>query len=379
MLVAATGGKALWYLTRGTGIVALLLLTASVVLGIVEVKRWHSPRWPRFVTAGLHRYVSLLSVAFVATHVATTVIDGFAPIGWLDAVIPFRSPYRPLWLGLGAVATDLLIALVVTSLMRGRMGYRVWRATHWAAYACWPVAFMHGLGSGTDVRPGWAVALNLASLAAIMGAVWWRLAQAWGAPAPELGTGPAPGRSRAVVPVTVASVVTPLAIVVWLLAGPLQSGWARRAGTPTVLRRATVAAGTSPGSTLPAAAASSSVAFALASSTNLQGSVTRTTPGNGEATVTFDTTLSAPPGARLVIVLRGRSLAGGGIAMSTSQVSLGPPADPMQYQGTVTALQGPDLTLAVTRQGQPPVVLRAHVIIAAGTVTGALTKVGSGA
>ena len=130
--------------------VALVLLTASVVLGVLEVKRWSTERWPRFVTAGLHKNISLLSVVFLAIHIATTVVDGFAPIGWLDVVIPFRSPYRPLWLGLGAVAVDLLIALTVSSLLRGRIGHRAWRAIHWAAYACWPVAALHGMGTGTD-------------------------------------------------------------------------------------------------------------------------------------------------------------------------------------------------------------------------------------
>jgi sulfoxide reductase heme-binding subunit YedZ len=387
MLVAATGGKALWYLTRGTGLVAGLLLTASVVLGILEVRRWQSPRWPRFVTAGMHRYVSLLSVAFVAIHVATTVIDGFAPIGWLDAVIPFHSPYRPLWLGLGAVSSDLLLALVMTSLVRGRLGYRAWRAVHWAAYACWPAAFLHGLGTGTDVRPGWAVALNLASLAAIVGAVWWRLAQAWGTTAPEVATGfesSRSSRSRAVLPMTVASVVTPIAIVVWLLAGPLQPGWSRRAGTPTVLHRSPqpTSAGVgavSSSSPPPATTPASTTTFALASTSNLQGRVSRVAALNGQATDTFDTTLSVPPGTHLVIVLRGRSLAGGGIAMSTSQVSIGPPADRSQYRGTVTSLQGPDLTLAVSLPGQPAVVMRAHLTIGGSTVSGTLTKVSPGA
>src|SRR5581483_4638934 len=150
--VATSHSRALWYLTRGSGLIALVLLTASVVLGVREVKRWATERWPRFMTAALHKNVSLLSVVFLGVHIATTVVDGFAPIGWLDAVVPFRSPYRPLWLGLGALSVDLLLALVVTSLLRARIGYRTWKAVHWAAYACWPVAVLHGMGTGTDTR-----------------------------------------------------------------------------------------------------------------------------------------------------------------------------------------------------------------------------------
>ena len=128
-IVAATGPSVYWYLTRGSGVVALVLLTASIVLGIVTTIRWSASGLPRFAVAGLHRRLTLFAIVFVAVHVATTVVDGFAPIGWKDAVIPFLSPYRPIWLGLGAVAFDLLLALVITSLLRARIGYRVWRAT----------------------------------------------------------------------------------------------------------------------------------------------------------------------------------------------------------------------------------------------------------
>src|SRR5581483_4150523 len=138
LLAANTSPSAFWYLTRGSGVVALLLLTASICLGIATTMRWRTNRMPRFAVAGVHRTVTLVAIVFVAIHVATTVVDGFAPIGWKDAVVPFLSPYRPLWLGLGAVAFDLLLALVITSLLRARIGYRLWRGTHWLAYASWP-------------------------------------------------------------------------------------------------------------------------------------------------------------------------------------------------------------------------------------------------
>src|SRR6476660_6581081 len=93
---------ALWFATRGFGVVSLLLLTAIVVLGVAGATRWRSTRWPRFVVAGLHRNLSLLVLVFIALHVLTTVADGFAPISLLNAVLPFSSPYRPVWLGLGA-------------------------------------------------------------------------------------------------------------------------------------------------------------------------------------------------------------------------------------------------------------------------------------
>jgi hypothetical protein len=122
---------ALWYLARGSGTVSLGLLTLTVVLGITTSVRWATRRWPRLVVAGLHRNLSLLSLVFLGLHITTVVVDGYVPIRWLDAVVPFASSYHPLWLGLGALAFDILAALVVTSLLRVRLGHRVWRAVHW--------------------------------------------------------------------------------------------------------------------------------------------------------------------------------------------------------------------------------------------------------
>jgi DMSO/TMAO reductase YedYZ heme-binding membrane subunit len=158
---------ALWYATRGTGVVALLLLTGTVLLGLLGPMRTASPRWPRFVLGGLHRNLSLLGVAFVGAHVATSVLDTYAGIGWWDAIVPFGSVYRPLWLGLGAVAFDLMLAVLVTSLLRGRIRYRWWRAVHWLSYACWPLAIVHAWGTGTDAGGGWVLALTIGCLAAV--------------------------------------------------------------------------------------------------------------------------------------------------------------------------------------------------------------------
>src|SRR6201999_1236852 len=175
---AAAGTSAYWFLARGTGAVALLLLTGSVVLGVLGSVRFDAgPRWPRFTIDALHRDVSLLVMVFLVLHVLTSVLDSFAPISLLDAVIPFAGTYRPFWLGLGAVSFDLLIALVVTSLARRRLGYRSWRAIHWLAYASWPVAVFHGLGTGSDSMAWWMLALTGACVAAVLLAVFVRIAR----------------------------------------------------------------------------------------------------------------------------------------------------------------------------------------------------------
>ncbi len=123
------------------------------MLGVLGSLRYSAaPRWPRFAIDTLHRDISLLVIAVLVVHIITSVLDSFAPIRLIDAVIPFVSTYRPLWLGLGALAFDLMIALVITSLLRRRLGYGAWRLVHWLAYASWPVALLHGLGTGSDTK-----------------------------------------------------------------------------------------------------------------------------------------------------------------------------------------------------------------------------------
>jgi sulfoxide reductase heme-binding subunit YedZ len=175
--------KTLWYTARGTGFVAVIMLTVSVVLGVLTTMRWSAHRWPRFVTATLHKNISLLAVVFLAIHIATTVLDPVSPVHLLNAIVPFTGSYRPLWIGMGVVAIDLLAALIVTSLVRQRIGYRVWRAVHWSAYACWPIAMLHGLESGTDAAMPWARAVYVACAAAMVAAVGWRVTASINQPA----------------------------------------------------------------------------------------------------------------------------------------------------------------------------------------------------
>lgn len=167
---------ALWYTSRATGLVSLLGLTMTMVLGLLGAGRAASPAWPRFVIAALHRNTSLLLVAFLALHIATAIVDPYAGIRWIDAVLPFTGSYKTLALGLGAVAFDLLIALIVTSLLRTRLGLRTWRAIHFTAYACWPVAVVHGyLIGGTDRHLIWVLGLDVLCILAVLVAVGWRV------------------------------------------------------------------------------------------------------------------------------------------------------------------------------------------------------------
>ena len=221
--LATTGPSAYWYLTRSTGAMALLLLTAAIVLGVVDVRRWSSPRWPRFVIDSLHRNLSLMAMVFLLVHILTAVLDGFAPISLSDAVVPLAGSYRPLWLGLGAVAFDLLLAVTITSLLRARIGYATWRAAHWLTYASWPIAFLHGLGTGSDAKSSWLLLLSIGCLVAVLAALLTRAVAGW----------PRNRRWRSVA--LGGAGVFSLFLALWLPVGPLGSDWARRSGTPSEL------------------------------------------------------------------------------------------------------------------------------------------------
>lgn len=173
-----TQSTALWYASRATGVVSLILLSIVVIIGVLVNRQGRLPGLPAFAVTGLHRSLSLLSVVFIAAHVVTAVADPYVSIRLAAVLIPFTSAYLPFWLGLGAVALDLILALIITSLARGRLPRRLWRGVHWLAYAAWPVAFLHGLGASPDLRSGGLRTLAIASALGVGGAVVWRLSRA---------------------------------------------------------------------------------------------------------------------------------------------------------------------------------------------------------
>ncbi len=169
LAAAATNqpGPLLWYLNRGTGVVLLVLLTVSTCLGLFASRGEAGGRVPAFVRQVLHRDLSLLAVALLAVHVVTAVADSYVDIRWWQAFSPLGASYQPLWLGLGAVALDLIAVVVVSSLLRAWLSWRTWRALHWLAYLAWPISLAHGVGIGTDATVGWARWLGYACLTAV--------------------------------------------------------------------------------------------------------------------------------------------------------------------------------------------------------------------
>ena len=171
-----TQGPLLWYLNRSTGLVVLALLTLTAVLGVLATARG-GRLLPRFVGQALHRNLALWSVVLLALHVTTAVVDSYVDIRWWQAFVPWvGATYLPLWLGLGTLALDLIVLVVVTSLLRARMRHRTWRLVHVLSYAAWGIAVGHGLGIGTDLRnPGWERTAVYASVALVAGVALIRL------------------------------------------------------------------------------------------------------------------------------------------------------------------------------------------------------------
>ncbi len=373
--------SAYWYLARGTGAVALVLLTASAVLGVLGSVRFAAPRWPRFTIDALHRDVSLLVLVLLVVHIITSVLDSFAPITVLDAVIPFASTYRPLWLGLGALAFDLLLALLFTSVLRRHFGYRAWRTVHWLAYVSWPVAIFHGLGTGSDTKAWWMLALTGVCVAAVLAAVWARIAS----------IGPEHANFRA--PALALSVAVGVGLLAFTLAGPLQRGWARRAGTPASLlasRSSTAvavsrtaaagSAGTAAGSAGTAAgSAGGTVTSASARrgphpfSASISGTINQTTEPDG-AIVDLALNLTGGVNGELRVRLAGTPVDGGGLSMTGSQVDLTAVGFSSAMQGRITSLQGQRFDARVSDRSGSALNLRVSLNVdnQAGTVTGSV-------
>ena len=171
-------GTALWYASRATGVISLILLSIVAILGIAVNRQGHLPGLPRFAVTGLHRSLSLLTVAFLGTHIVTAIADGYVHIPWLSTIVPFSSSYERFWIGLGTVAVDMTAAVIVTSLLRARLRPAVWRAVHWLAYASYPVTLVHSMGASKDLRSGWLLALTMATVFAVVTAIGYRVIDA---------------------------------------------------------------------------------------------------------------------------------------------------------------------------------------------------------
>ena len=168
--------EAVWYMIRATGVVALILLTVTTVLGLLSASRARTRHWPAFAQVELHKRATMLALVFLAIHIAASVLDTYVHVGLVSVILPFTSSFKPVWTGLGAVAVDLLAAVAISSALRQRIDPRTWRGLHWLGYACWPIAMVHALGAGTDAAQLWMDAIAAACTVAVAAALAKRIA-----------------------------------------------------------------------------------------------------------------------------------------------------------------------------------------------------------
>ena len=260
-----------WDIARIGGFTAYGLMLASVVIGLVLSLRWKSVRYPRFVTNELHRFVTLLALVFSVVHGVAVAIDPFIKLSLPELLVPLISHYRPVWMAFGIVAGDLLLAIYLSERIRSRIGYDWWRRFHTLAFVVYVFVTIHGLGTGSDARTPWAIALYVGGAIIVGSLLAWRL---W-------PTG-AVGRLRPALLVGAAGTV--LAIGAWAGTGPLAPGWAAAAGsvaTPPPVAAAAVARPT---------AAPATTRIELPFQATLNGSATQTDANGG--TLVIDAKLS---------------------------------------------------------------------------------------
>jgi Predicted ferric reductase len=201
----------LWEFSRVGGMVAYLLATASVCLGLLLSLKVRSRSWPRFVTDGLHRHVTLVSLIFIGLHSLTVWLDPFTAFTPAEVLVPFTTHYRPLWIGLGIVASYLMIAVWASEWVRPHIGYAWWRRFHYTSFAVFVLGTLHGIGAGSDTRTWWGIAIYAGAMGATVGLLAWRI---WVAVTAE---------RRAAILLTLGAAT--LALAVWALVLPLQAGW----------------------------------------------------------------------------------------------------------------------------------------------------------
>lgn len=314
-----------WEIARASGFTAYGLVTVAVGLGLALSLRWQSTRWPRLITNEVHQFVTLLSLLFTLIHGLAVWVDPFMKFGWAEVLVPGSSHYRPLWVGLGIVAFYLGLAVGATSLVRSRIGYKWWRRFHYLTFLVWALATAHGIGTGSDTRAGWGVAVYALSGLLVMGLLVVRLVKPVGAR----------GRSHPLWAAVTGLSTLAAAFAVWL--GPLQPGW-----------NAIANLGRGSGARIPLAlAASVPSRFPETFQDQFHGTLSQGTTSSGLALVNMNVVLTGSASGLMQIVLEGVPLSGGGIEMTQSQVILGRQAGNALYKGQVTGLAGTQVAAVV--------------------------------
>jgi sulfoxide reductase heme-binding subunit YedZ len=156
-----------WILARASGLTAYLLLTGSMLAGLVLKSRPVGKALRPAAVTDLHRTLALAALGMAVLHGVALVLDSTVAIGPLALVVPGLVPYRPVWSALGVVSAELLAVLIASFSLRRRIGTRAWRRLHWASYAVFVAATAHGLATGSDSGTPWARGLYVGAIGAV--------------------------------------------------------------------------------------------------------------------------------------------------------------------------------------------------------------------
>ena len=349
ILLAVTAPSPLWYISRGAGFVGLALLGAIAVLGLMTASQTRlSARLPRFITVETHRSLSLLAVVVLSIHIITAMMDPFVPITLLDVFIPFVSTYRPLWIGFGAIAIDIGIAVLITSLIRIKMKQRTWKIVHLLAYIAFFASIVHGLGTGSDSRFLLGKVFYLVVGAAFLITAWIRILDKTEA-----------GSTKRILSGALA-VVAPLSVVGFSVIGPFKTNWAKRAnaGISGVFSQSTV---TTPVALTKNLTALSSVSIPSNFTSNWSGSITESAQNSqGELALRLMGPLGSLKGYDLVVTLVGVP-ADQGLSMSSSIVEVVSKSGNVAYNGQVTSLNNGAIGFSIKGNSGQSVTLSASV------------------
>ncbi len=222
LILSVLGTQIMWYVTRSSGFIALLLLTMTVVLGVSSAQKVKVGKVPRVYFAELHRSVALFALVLLAIHIFTAVVDPFTKLGWTTAFDPFGRTYRPLYLGLGVTAFDLLLTVLITSLLRDRLKQRTWKTLHFLSYPIWLLAIVHGLGTGTDSHYSFALVIYGICLVAVLISVWVRILDS--------------GIERSLLRFSAYALTlfAPFLLLLWTLLGPAKASWSKHFVSTTI-------------------------------------------------------------------------------------------------------------------------------------------------
>ena len=326
-VVAAIGGnpKVLWYLTRATGIIAILLLALVVILGMVTATKAAPKGFAKFLVPDLHRRLSISAAVFLGIHIVTALLDSFVHIGLAASIIPFVSSYRPIWVGFGAISFDLLLVVIATSVARHRFSQGPWKKIHYASWLVVTFAIFHAMGTGSDARVGLVEGIYMALVGVVALAAIFRTAR------------DVQLRKLARIGGSAVIVAVPLLALEWSFKGPLRSGWASASSSFSLLPKVTT--------TTAATSSAGANSFVWPVDGGVQGTVSIANASSGTSTVTMTGTVT---GTADVITVRLVGLVQqGSLVLQGSSVAIGTASAPNTYTGSVAQAGGSTLVLSL--------------------------------